>query len=70
MRTIKLVLPAAILMSGFLLCTTAGLGRPQYAQKEKKGCTFCHVKAGSKDLNDTGKYYQEHNHSLDGYEKK
>lgn len=32
--------------------------KPDFAKKEKKTCTFCHVKAGSKDLNDAGKYYK------------
>jgi len=41
--------------------------KPEYTKKEGKACTFCHVKAGSKELNDAGKYYQEHNHSLEGY---
>jgi hypothetical protein len=67
MRALKLALPAVILMTGFILCTTATYGKPEYAKKEKKQCTFCHVKQGSKDLNDAGKYYQAHDHSLDGY---
>jgi len=69
MRTLKLVLPAAVLGTGFLLCTFSSYGKPEYAKKENKGCTFCHVKAGQKDLNDAGKYYQAHDHSLDGYNK-
>ena len=46
--------------------------KPEYAKKEGKPCTFCHVKMGSpevmaKELNDAGKYYKEHDHSLEGY---
>lgn len=73
MRVLKLVLPAAILMTGFLVCTTASYGTPEYAKKEKKGCTFCHVKMVSdkvemaKNQTEAGKYYKDHNHSLDGY---
>jgi len=81
MRALKLVLPAAVLTAGFLICTTASYGTPDYAKKEKKACTFCHAKMepGSKDgknaamvknLNDAGKYYKDHNHSLDGYAPK
>lgn len=55
----------AIVVSGFFL--SLALAKPEYAKKEKKNCTFCHVKMGSKELNDTGKYYKEHNHSLEGY---
>jgi cytochrome c553 len=72
MRALKLALPAAILMTGFMLCTTATYGKPEYAKKEKKSCTFCHAKQEAKEqmpknLNDAGKYYQAHDHSLDGY---
>ena len=73
MRVLKLVLPAVILMTGFLVCTTASYGTPEYSKKEKKGCTFCHAKMVSdkaemaKNQTEAGKYYKEHNHSLDGY---
>jgi hypothetical protein len=64
MRMLKVTLPAAILMAGFLLCTSATYGKPEYAKKEGQKCTYCHVKAGAKDLNDTGKCYKENDHSL------
>ncbi|HTP31727.1 MAG TPA: hypothetical protein VMJ75_06105 [Candidatus Acidoferrales bacterium] len=81
MRALKLFLPASILTAGFLICTTASYGTPDYAKKEKKSCTFCHAKIeqGTKDgknpamiknLNDAGNYYKDHNHSLDGYTPK
>jgi hypothetical protein len=59
MRTLKLAIPSAILAAGFLVCTTSSYGTPAIAKKEGKTCTFCHVKAGQKDLNDTGKCYKE-----------
>ncbi len=43
--------------------------KPEFAKKESKTCTVCHVKLGSKELNDTGKYYKERG-SLEGYEQK
>jgi hypothetical protein len=64
MSTLKLTLPAAILMAGFLVCTSATYGKPEYAKKEGKGCVTCHTQAGKKDLNDTGKCYQANEHSL------
>jgi hypothetical protein len=64
MRAMKVALPAAILTTGFLLCTSATYGKPEYAKKEKQSCTYCHVKAGAKDLNDTGKCYKDNDHSL------
>ncbi len=67
MRTYKFAIPVAVLMSGFFLCTSLSFGKAAYTKTEKKGCTFCHVSAGSKDLNEAGKYYKDHNHSLEGY---
>lgn len=77
MRTLKLALPAAILTAGFLVCNISSYGKPAYAAKEKKQCTFCHEKsvptdkdAMAKNLNEAGKYYAAHDHSLDGYKGK
>jgi len=64
MRLFK-VLIALCIISGCLF--TLATAKPEYAKKEGKSCTFCHVKMGSKDLNDAGKYYKDHNHSLEGY---
>ena len=64
MRLIK-ILAALAIFSGSLL--TLATAKPEYAKKEGKPCTFCHVKPGSKELTDAGKYYQAHNHSLEGY---
>lgn len=64
MKMLKVAL-AVIILSGTLLTLTTA--KPEYSKKEGKNCVFCHVKMGSKELNDTGKYYKEHNHSLEGY---
>ena len=69
MRAMKLAVPAAILMTGFMLCTTM-FGKPEYMKKEGvKSCTVCHSKMEAKEgmaknLNDTGKCYAENDHSL------
>lgn len=34
-------------------------GKAEYTKKEGKSCTTCHVKAGSKELNDVGKCYEK-----------
>jgi hypothetical protein len=76
MRAIKVALPAAILAIGMVVCTTASYGKPEYAKKEKKSCTFCHAKMttnkeeANANLTDAGKYYKSHEHSLDGYTEK
>ena len=58
------------------LCVTGGvsllflpfvLATPEYTKKENKPCTYCHPAVGKPDLNDAGKYYKDHNHSLEGY---
>ena len=69
---VKTILPAAILVGGFLLCTTASYGTAEYAKNTKKSCTFCHEKVTSdkdamkSNLNAAGKYYKDKK-SLDGY---
>jgi cytochrome c553 len=76
MRALKLVLPTVVLTAGFLVCTTATYGKPEYAKAEKKGCTFCHGKMVTdkaemaKNLNDAGTYYKTHDHKLEGYTPK
>ena len=59
----------AVLLAGFAMIVLLPLAKakPEYAKKEHKSCTYCHVKMGSKELNDTGKYYKEHDHSFKGY---
>ena len=56
---------AVFVFCGCLL--TLASAKPEYTKKEGKACAYCHVKPGSKDLNDAGKYYKDHNHSLEGY---
>jgi len=64
MRLLKILVAVSVLSGALLSVATA---KPEYAKKEGKTCTFCHVKMGSKELNDAGKYYKEHDHSLKGY---
>jgi hypothetical protein len=44
-----------------------GMSKPEYSKKEGKSCTFCHPAGKFKELTDAGKYYKEHDHSLEGY---
>jgi hypothetical protein len=69
MRTLKVAVPAAILMAGILFCTSMGYGKPEYAKKENAKCVTCHSKVEAKDamaknLNETGKCYAANDHSL------
>ena len=64
-RLLKLSVPSAILLGGLILSSPfTSFGKTEYTKKESKGCTYCHTAAGKKDLNDIGKCYAEHNHSL------
>ena len=71
MRQLKLIIPAVILAGGFLFCSTATYGKPDYTKATKKACVYCHVDAqkAPKEMKDAGKYYQEHK-SLEGYQDK
>ncbi|MGD0500882.1 MAG: hypothetical protein ABSC23_20910 [Bryobacteraceae bacterium] len=75
MSKLKIALPAAILLGGFLLCTTASYGTAEYAKQTKKACAYCHAvkgvptKANAKELTDAGKYFAEKK-TLDGYTEK
>jgi hypothetical protein len=71
----KVIVPAALVLGGFLVCSTASYGKMDYAKATKKQCVFCHEKvstdkdAMNKNLTDAGKYYAAHK-SLDGYQAK
>jgi hypothetical protein len=71
MSRLKVIVPAALVLGGFLVCSTASYGKPEYTKSTKKACVFCHVDAAKapKDLKAPGKYFQEHK-SLDGYQEK
>lgn len=54
MERVKVLL-LALVLSAF--SATLMQGKPEYTKKEKTACTTCHVKTGSKELNDVGKCY-------------
>ena len=63
-RVILLVAATAIALTALPSTGTRDMSR-----KERKSCVTCHVKMGSKELNDAGKYYKEKG-TLEGFEKK
>jgi cytochrome c553 len=75
MFKLKAIVPAAILLGGFLVSTTASFGKQEYMKTTKKACVYCHAKVSAdkdemnKNLTAPGKYYHEHK-SLDGYQEK
>jgi len=70
MRSLKLLIPAVIVLAGFFVCTSTSYGTAEYTKKEKKGCTYCHVKQSpdkaemAKNLNEVGTCYKDNDHSL------
>lgn len=58
-KVVRLVFPAAAFAAVLMLAGGAAYATKEMQKKEKKPCTTCHAKAGSKDLNDVGKYYKE-----------
>ena len=67
MKSFKSVIPAVILIGGLWMSVKPSYAKPEYAKTEKKSCVYCHVAAGKPDLNDAGKYYKDHDHSLEGF---
>ncbi len=76
MSKLKVALPAAIMMAGFLLSTTASYGTAENTKQTKKACKYCHTVAlpktntpEAKQLTDAGKYFKDKK-TLDGYVEK
>lgn len=58
-KLFRLVMPAAAFAAALMLTGGAAFATKEMSKKEKKPCTTCHVKMGSKDLNNVGKFYKE-----------
>ena len=57
---LKIILPVTVAIAGLLLSvSTAVYAKPEYTKSEKKHCTACHTKMGSKDLNEAGKEWKK-----------
>lgn len=63
----SLVRSATVAVLALLVFISWGLPKPEFAKKEGKPCTFCHPAGKFKELTEAGKYYKEHNYSLEGY---
>jgi hypothetical protein len=65
LSTLKFAIPTFFIAACLVLTSPSSQAKPEYTKKEKRGCTTCHITQGKKELNDTGKCYAEHDHSLD-----
>ena len=70
MKALKGLIVIAFVLAWLVAASSLTLGKPEYTKETKKACTYCHVKAGSKELNDVGKCYEKNKHSLEGCEAK
>jgi hypothetical protein len=70
MKVFKFIMPGLILVGGLTITASVSFATKEYTAKEKKGCAFCHTKAGSKELNKVGECYKTNNHTLAGCEAK
>ena len=58
-KVIKVGMFCFALAVGISLSSLSSFGTMEIAKKEKTACTTCHVKMGSKELNNVGKCYQK-----------
>jgi len=65
----RLLGPLAILTAGCFFFATDSPAKPDYTRRTSKDCEFCHPPK-SRELNEAGKYFQEHKNSLVGYTPK
>ena len=63
----KLVLVVTLTAALVTTIARSSGAKPEYTRRTSKDCAFCHQPPGY-NLNDAGKYYADHNHSLKGYE--
>lgn len=63
----KLLRAFFLSMLVLFVLVSIGMTKQEYAKKESKTCTFCHPAGKFKELTEAGKYYKEHNNSLEGY---
>jgi len=65
----KIIQTLILIGLALILALPFGMGKPEYAKKEGKACTFCHPAGKMKELTPAGQYYKDHNHSLEGYKE-
>lgn len=63
----KVICTLSLSLLALLVVASLGLSKAEFSKKEGKPCTFCHPAGKFKELTNAGKYYREHNSSLDGY---
>ena len=65
-RYVAPVTLAVLATAAMLFTPSPGNAKPEYSRRTKKECAYCHPK-DSFDINEAGKYFRDHNHSLEGF---
>jgi hypothetical protein len=68
-RWLMLSVLIALVPAALLFDPPLSVAKPEYSRRTKKDCGYCHPK-DSWDINDAGKYFRDHNHSLEGFKPK
>lgn len=72
-KLLKLIsLISAVVIVALSVAMPGTYAKPEYTKKEKQSCKYCHSssKPSNDDLTVAGKYYKDHDHSLEGYKPK
>jgi len=62
----RVAVPAVLVLAVLVFAPRSAAAKPEYTRRTKKECSYCHPK-DSFNLNEAGKYYRDHNHSLEGF---
>ena len=65
-RYVALIAPAGLVLAVVLFDPSLSVAKPEYSRRTKKECTFCHP-PNSWDINEAGRYFRDHQHSLEGF---
>ncbi|MBI3665804.1 MAG: hypothetical protein HY236_06190 [Acidobacteria bacterium] len=68
MGTLRARIFLVVLLGGLLAGSGLSWAKPEYVEKEKRACVYCHLTAKSKGLNEAGQYYAEHGQLFEGYQ--
>jgi hypothetical protein len=66
---VRRILYVVFAAAALLMVDALAVAKPEYTRRTSKDCGYCHQPPGY-NLNDAGKYYAYHNHSLKGYAPK
>jgi hypothetical protein len=64
-RILNIAMSFGVLIGGLIVSSPFSSAKPDYMKREKKTCVYCHNAPNKNSLNDMGKCYAEHGHSLD-----